>query len=179
MPWTEPVTFYDGDPLTAAQLNTFVVENLLETAPGKATTASRLLTTSNVSQINEQQWARDYKSSEIIVDSKFPSVEEDEGEPLGPSVTVQHGGQMLIMYDCRIMVTAGGGNAMYVPVINGDMPEDSNDAVRSGREGNQRSGCWMLWEGDPGLATVTMAYGTSNSSTTGAYAQRRLSVLPF
>src|SRR5690606_31278867 len=177
MPWTDPVTFYDGDPLTAAQLNTFIRDNLLETGPGKATTASRLITTANVNQIEERQWSHAYAGASLTVDNKFPSIEENEGEALGPSLTVDHGGQMLIMYDCRIYVDDETGNAMYAPVVNGDLPETSNYAVRSGREGIQRSGGWFLWEGEPGLAEITMAYGIYGNGTVASYAYRLLSVL--
>lgn len=40
MAWTVPSTFVDGYPLTAAQLNTLIRDNLLETAPAKAIAAT-------------------------------------------------------------------------------------------------------------------------------------------
>ncbi len=42
MAWTAPITFTSGSVLTAAQLNTYLRDNLNETAPAKFTAAGQL-----------------------------------------------------------------------------------------------------------------------------------------
>lgn len=180
MPWTNPITFEDGDPLTAAQLNTFLRANLLETGPGRAAANGRLLTTLNVNQIGERQWARDYNHQDISLDRRFPVSEDAEGSTYGPEVTVEHGGRMLILFDASIRTIEGTGNAIYAPMIDGRSPDSSHYALRSGREGVHRSmGCILWTESPPGVSTVTMAYGTYSSSTTCLYSHRRLTVIPM
>lgn len=194
MAWTAPITFTNGDPLTAAQLNTFVRDNMLETGPGKSVVRGRMLVTENVNDILERQWVRDYQGghinqSDITLDRPFPVTEDQEGTEYGPSVTVQHGGTMLLMYDARIQMTAEGpSDAVYAPVIDGQRPQNTHFAVRSGREGGGRWGAWWLWKGEPGLSYVTMAYGISGPTgrtdddgdpVTARYAGRRLTVIPF
>lgn len=180
MVWTVPVDFHDGDPLTAAQLNTFVRDNFLETGPGKATENGRMLVTAGVNDIAERQWARAYSSPEIVVDSSFPKAEDDEGKLYGPTLTVAHGGQVLLFYDALMFVQSGGGNAIYAPMIDGAAPESSNQALRTAREGAFRSGAFFLaTDLTPGTSQITMCYGVSNNTTTAAFAYRRLTAIPF
>lgn len=180
MAWTVPVDFHDGDPLTAAQLNTFVRDNFLETGPGKATMESRMLVTENVNHIVERQWARAYEDSQITVNNTFPHSEDDEGKLYGPVVTVEHGRQMLILFDTLIQVQSGGGNGIYAPMIAGNAPESSNYALRTAREGIFRTGAFYWATGlEPGTSQVTMCYGASNQTTTVNYRYRRMTVIPF
>lgn len=179
MAWTDPITFRNGDPLTAAQLNTFIRDNMNETATAKATTAGRFIAVSGLNQVTERQWARGYESEEIFVDGMFPRAENEEGDIYGPTATVETSGLLLILFDSRISMSAGDGNAIYAPSINGSMPDSSNYALRSGREGIGRCGSYYVAEVDPGLATVTMTYGVSDRDSIGRYAQRRVTVIPF
>ena len=179
MPWTDPITFYDGDPLTAAQLNTFIRDNLLETAPAKATREGRLITTASIHSVAERQWARDVKTDSINVENQWFVSEDEDGTPYGPTCTVAHGGALLIFYDALITVTAGNGNAVYAPGVNGNAPEHTNYALRSARDATLRTGSVYYVELEPGVAEVSMYYGTSNQTTTARYDERRLTVIAF
>lgn len=182
MVWTAPVTFVANDVLTAAQLNTFLGENMMETAPGKATRENRLICATGVNALEERQWARDYASQAgvITVDSQFPSNEDlGENEKPSVSVTVHHGGKLLVMMDVGIRVSAGSGNAMAGLSIDGTMPESSNYAVRSGRNRWARIGTQVILSVEPGISTIEMVYGTSNTSTTAQYRYRRIAVQPL
>jgi len=184
MVWTAPITFYDGDPLTAAQLNTFVRDNMMETGPGKAVRDSQLLVTDNVNLVSPRQWARAIDKTIITVDSEFPTAEGKEDgvdDPVtGPTVTVAHGGAMLIFYDARIRILSGDASAAYAPVVDGQSPENTATAVRSDHTYFARAGsCTYVDLGEPGISEVSVAYGVLNNSTTAQYALRRLTVLPF
>lgn len=180
MVWTAPITWEDGDPLTAAQLNNFVRNNFLETEVSKATTASRLITTAGMNAVREQQWARGFSSNVVTTTAQFPTIDDSEDDTeFGPIVTVEHGGRLLVMYDAMILVASGAAEALYGPVLNGRLPDSSMNAVMSGRSTYSRCGAWTLMEAEPGLATITMAYGVSGSESTARYSLRRLTVLPF
>lgn len=182
MSWTVPITFVDGDPLTAAQLNVFVRDNMLETGPGKATTASRLLTSTNLNTIAERQWGMGYVATSINVTEHFPVTEDGDGNVYGPEVTVQHTGRALILYDAyiRVQVNENGGSAVYGPVFNDDHRGAVTDnTIRSGREGGMRAGGSTVYFGEPGLLKVTMGYGVSRAGDDTLFGQRRLTVFPF
>lgn len=180
MVWTVPITFANGDPLTAAQLNIYVRDNLMETAVAKATTAGRIFSAIGVNRLGEQQWARAYSGGDTLpVDRTFPQTEDENGELFGPTVTVQHNGMMLILIDARVRSEGGTGDAVCAASVNGQRPDNTNYAIRSGREGNARQGTVQLWTGPAGLATVTLAYGTTGNSSVAHYGNRRLTVIPF
>ena len=192
MVWTVPITFVDADPLTAAQLNVFLRDNMLETGPGKATTGARLLTTFGVNQIGERQWARTVLNSTITTTNKEYAVIQDEDDVLyGPTLTVEHGGKCLVFYDANVTSTTGGA-AMFGPVFDGDTREAANPAstvnsnvsvtakaAASARRSGARLGGIMLYTGEPGLLRVDMGYGSINTSSSATYSHRRLSIYPF
>lgn len=185
MAWTAPITFYDGDPLTAAQLNTFLMENLNASAPGVASAARQLLVSYGKNQITARQWAKTYKSGAVTISSPFPA-DPDEDSDLGPTVTFEHGGGFRLLYDCTIRRSAGTGYANYSPVIvdgPGELPSHYEIAVRSGSSNITRTGSSCIVQGaDPGVTTVTMKYGNSPASgaeATCVYDNRRLTVIPL
>lgn len=187
MAWTVPITFVDGDPLTAAQLNTFLRDNLNATAPGIATTPGRLIVTAGKYQLAERQWVQATKRGVVTCDSPWPSDPAEEGDP-GPSVTFQHGGQFLALYDARIRPLGGVGVLNYAPVIEGDTdntPSVYRTAVRSNRTSiYYRTGGFYWFTGlEPGVTTVTMKYGNTPGADAatehGDFAERRLTVIPF
>lgn len=182
MAWTAPITFLDGDPLTAAQLNVFVRDNLNETGPGKATTNSRLLTTSNVNSIEERQWATAYVADSFSATEYFPVTENGDGTEYGPTVTVEHSGRVLVMYDAyiRVLVNENGGSAVCGPVFNGSSRDSTTDnVIRTGRESGMRAGSSTIYYGEPGLLTVTLGYGVSRQGDTTLFSHRRLTAIPF
>lgn len=180
MAWIAPPVFVDGDPLTSAQLNVTARDNMRETGPGKATRASRVIGVEGTNRIVERQPARAYIGDSMDVNAQFPTlIETGDDNSVGPTINVQHGGLMFIEYSARINVTSGGGNGMIVPVVNGELPDTSLNALRSGLNNYMRASGFVIAVAEPGLAEVTLAYGASNSSTTVNYAQRRVCVWPF
>lgn len=187
MAWTVPITYYDGDPFTAAQWNTFVRDNLNATAPGVATTAGRLIVTSGKHQLAERQWVRDYIGKTVTCNSAWPADPNEEDSP-GPAVTFEHGGQFLALYDCQIRPQGGFGLLNYSPVIEGDS-ENTPEAYEAGVRANlttyyMRTGSYHWFTGvSPGITTVTMKYGNTpgpdGSTEWGDFSRRRLTVIPF
>jgi hypothetical protein len=187
MAWTVPITFYDGDPLTAAQWNTFVRDNLNATAPGIATSPGNMIVTSGRNRIAERQWARSIISEGVLSSGEWPGDPDDDANP-GPTLTFEHGGSFLMLYDVRIRRESGTGAVNYAPVIEsgpGELPNVYNMAVRTTTSNYIRTGSHILVTGaDAGITTVTMKYGATpasggTSDSVGSYAQRRLTILPF
>lgn len=182
MTWIATQRFIDGDPLTAAQLNTFVMDNLDASCAGIARNKGRYIVTSGYRQLAERQWVRAYASGTVTATNDWPS-DPDEEDDLGPSVTFEHGGSFLCYYSCRIQRVTTDGFMNYAPVPD-PTPEGLSVysyAVRSTKSTYERMGSHMLFTGlEPGMNTVTMKYGrNSGNGATGNYAQRRLSVLPL
>ena len=187
MAWTAPITWYDGDPLTAAQLNLFVRDNFLASEAGVATTASRMIVTDDLNSVSERQWAKHYMSAQLDVTDEFPTTEED----IGPVVSVKHNGFLLIMFDTRLHMSSGTGTAVYAPMVNGSLIDTEQAGaygtdvgpyvtfIRNSSADIIRMGGSAVWEGEPGIAKVSMAYGTQHSGGNAQYIQRRLTVIPF
>lgn len=185
MSWTAPIRFVDGDPITAAQINTLFRDNLNSTAPGIATRQGRLIVTAGKHQLAERQPVKSYRDGNVSTEAEWP-VDPDNEDDLGPSVTFEHGGSFLAIYTTGIRRSAGtGGFADYGPVVEGTSRDDGPSvfecAVRSADNGYRRLGGHYLFEGiEPGLTTVTMKYGVSSSTgARGTYEQRDLLVIPF
>lgn len=182
MVWTAPITFLDDDPLTASIMNSHVRDNFLETGPGKATTASRLLTTAGTNNIGERQWGTALVRSTISVSEFFPTLENNIGDLYGPKVTVEHGGRVWVAWNSFIRVPTGSnaGSAVVGPVFNGDERASlTRQCSRSGREGGMAASASTTYYGEPGLLTVALGYGVSKAGDAAEFAERRLTVIPF
>lgn len=182
MAWTAPITFYDGDPLTAAQLNTFIRDNLNATAPGIAAVGGRLIVSRGRNVVNDAQWAYAYAGPTITLSSEWPAEAEEEDDQ-GPSVRFEHGGTYLLLYDCRMRRISGSGSMNYAPEITsgpGELPNVYNMAARTAKSTYIRTGSHTLVTGvEPGVTTVTMKYGVTGAASSGDFAQRRLTAVPL
>jgi hypothetical protein len=179
MSWTSPVPFEDGQPLTAATLNTLARDNLLMTGPGVATTASRLITASGYNKIAEHQEVHAYTAVTFSTSSDWAVSEDEEGNLYGPSVTVEHNGLLRCVFDARIRRTAGAGAVMVGVGSKDAAPENTNATLRTTRTVATRGGMCTLLRLDPGISMITLFYGTTDSATVGEISQRRLTVVPY
>lgn len=185
MAWTAPITFYDGDPLTAAQLNTFVADNLNATAPGIAVTPHQFIVSSGKNSLAARQWVRYVDQTFFPIEAEWPADPDEEAEQ-GPTVTFPHGGSFLLLYSCFLRVETGTGAANYCPVIT-DGPGEINDVYEYGVRNSStswiKSGSHALIQGvEPGVTTVTMKYGStpgSGAPATTRYSNRKLTAIPL
>lgn len=185
MAWISPITFVDGDPLTAAQINNFLQGNLNACAPGIATRAGRLIASGGKNVVVERQWARGWKPDVITIDGEWPGDPDVESD-IGPTITFEHGGTYMLMYDAMVRKLSGTGYMNYAPEITegpgSDFPDVQHMAVRSGHLNvyvRTGSSFWVTGV-EPGITTVTMKYGsTPGSVASGDFQQRRLSAICF
>lgn len=87
MAWTTPLTAVASTALTAAQWNATVRDNLLETAPAKATTTGRIIVATGTNSVTE----RAVLSSNIATSQSTSSVTYANLSTPGPAVTLTTG----------------------------------------------------------------------------------------
>lgn len=181
MAWTSPMTFTDGRPLTAAQLNTHVRDNLLETETAKAHTAGGFY----VAQAPHSVALRQPRKA--FVDTAEETTETDYTDLTtpGPKVTCITNTSALCIVGARLDNTGSPStSSVYMSVeVSGASSLEAADARAlvgpgGGDDLSTRSSFWM-YEDDltPGENTFVCKYRCG--SGTGNFGRRRLIVIPF
>jgi hypothetical protein len=182
MAWTAPMTWVDGTPLTAAQLNTHLRDNLLETAPAKATvqdTSGRYFVTSGANQIAERRLIRaNVSTGENTTSTSFTDL-----ATVGPTNTsLDTGIACLILFGCSMSNTGSGNTCRMGFEISG---------ATSLAAGNTRSFEFTTAAANQGIhaGSFFLAQLTAGSNTfqakymvtagTGTFQFRELYVMPF
>lgn len=99
MAWTAPMTFADGTALTAAQMNTYLRDNLNETMTAKATTAGALFFSTDVNEWAERYPNYQRKNTTFTTSSVTYVDSGGSGSSSGaPKVTVTTGTDALILF---------------------------------------------------------------------------------
>lgn len=124
MAWTAPITFVAGNVLTAAQMN-LIRDNLLETAPAKATTRGRFIVTNGPNAVVERVINDDSVSTaQVGTSSSY-----DDLATAGPAVTVTSGTSAMVFWSAQ-MSSAAAGAAGYVSVeVSGATSIAASDAI--------------------------------------------------
>ena len=106
MAWTTPVTAVSGALLTAAQWNASVRDNLLETAPAKATTSGRIFVSTGANAIAQREIKTEYLSaSGTTTSTSFVNL---TGGGTGPTVAVTTGVLALVNIQCQMNNASNG-----------------------------------------------------------------------
>ncbi len=177
MAWTTPMTFVPNSVLTAAQLNTFLRDNVMESMPGTATTSGRYFVTSATNRIAEAIPNMTY------VDTSDTTTSNDFADLLvtvGPSVTVTTQTRALVCLFTGMQISTSGASWMAYEV-SGATQQDPSDhiAVMQQRTTLVRLSNVFLQEGlTPGSNTFTAKYRVTGTGT-GTFVNRQLSVMPF
>lgn len=188
MAWTAPMTAVAGAMYTSAAFNTYVRDNLLETAPAKALTDSGYFVTAGTNQIAERSLAQKHISQQDSFTST--SYADPDGSisgfsPVpGPAVTVKTGSVALVMVGGRV-----GGNSVATASVkmswaaSGTTTIAATDLWAAGPVGLSQYGfsyCTRVWLATgltQGNITFTAKYAVS--SGTGYASYRTLTVMPF
>lgn len=186
MSWTAPVTWLDGSVLTAAQLNTYLRDNLLETAAAKSSHNGGLgggyFATVAKNAIAERGVTMATLGSTTQTTS---STTYTDLVTKGPGVTTVTGEKALVFFGGAVRHGTAGGQASISVEVNGasDIPADDQWCLYYERAGAINSFTeWMrsyLFEGlTPGENTFVLKYKTSSGGVAG-FASRKLVVLPL
>jgi hypothetical protein len=125
MAWTTPLTAVDGAALTAAQWNASVRDNLLETAPAKATASGRIFVSTGVNSIAQ----REIKQGQVLTQETTTNTSYTDLTTVGPSVTITSGTLALVSIQCQ-MFSSGSSNSNWSSfAISGATTVASSDQV--------------------------------------------------
>lgn len=179
MAWTAPMTFTDGTPLTAAQLNTHLRDNLIETAPAKASREGGYFVTTGPNSITER-----LAVSAIVpnLDNTSSTSYDDLDITGGPTVTTRTGSKAFVIISglMRIQGTSTTAVTRMSYEVSGDSsiaPADTISIRNSGASAIGPSFAHVVSNLTPGTNTFTAKYRVS--SGTGDFSTRRITVFPL
>lgn len=166
--------------LTAAQWNASVRDNLLETAPAKATGAGRLIVTTGANTVTERVPST---ASVLTAQTTTSSTFTDLTTP-GPAVTGTTGTTAIIMMLARASNGTVGGVSRFAVAVSGATTAaadpDIGFAFAAASTGQLVNGSAVyLHTGlTAGSNTFTMKYCTDGTGT-GTFSSRRVAVVPL
>lgn len=172
------MTAVTGSVYTAAQFNTFVRDNLNETAPAKATTVGGYFVTTTLNEIAERVGDREtIATQETTASTSFTDL-----ATTGPTVTATTGALALVIFGCEQSNDGTGSTRTSVDVSGASVigADDIRALTLSGVTAGailQASHAVFYDDLTPGSNTFTMKYRVS--SGTGSFRRRRLIVLPY
>lgn len=179
MAWTAPPTAIANTALAAATWNAGVRDNLLETAPAKASKAGSLFVSDGVNSIVERTIGFD----EVLTAQQSSSTTYDDLATVGPQVTVDTGTRALYILSAQSGHSADNSavrTSIEVTGATSISPGDSREMLIDGLPGGQAlavSWAHLETQLNPGSNTFTMKYRVTVG--TGTWSERRLIVLPF
>lgn len=183
MTWRAPFTAVAGSILTAAQVNTFIRDNLNETMPARAATPGSLFVTSGTGEIAERILveAEDTDPADITSTS-FDN--PNTGSP-GPAVTAVTGTRALVGYRANLRILSDTARIEMSYSVSGASEIEASTTRSVGYSLSNSVGGYqhrmgvvdMATELEPGTNVFTLKYNVS--SGTGTADDRRLWVLPL
>lgn len=178
MTWTVPFTAIDGTPFTAAQYNTNIRDNLVETETSRAQTMSGYCVTVGSNQIAERVGATSVIGTSDTTASAGTYTDLDNTP--GPEVTVFTGTMAFVAVSCSL--SNSSGNAAWMShAVSGATETDAVDSLGielQSTVGQKPGAVFLRTDLTPGYNTFTSKYRVSTSGT-GTFAARRITVFPF
>lgn len=179
MAWTAPKTFVANTTLTATDLNIYLRNNFLETAPAKATTSGSLFVGAGPNAIVE----RKSQLATITAAEGTSSTSYTNLETVGPAVTVTTGPRVLIIISAAISSSVVNTQNFMGYEISGTTSQAATDTLSLSTDGiaadktNRR--CTILMEEtlNPGVNTFTCKYKVT--AGTGTFQNRFIGVWPL
>jgi hypothetical protein len=184
MAWTAPMTFVAGNALTAAQLNTHLRDNLLETMPGKATTPGGFFVVDGTAPIRLEE--RVVTSAALMEpDSTATTTFTDLSTgTVGPSVTVNTGTRAMTWFGARMYNGTAAAQCVMTYEVSGattSAAADSSALIIDGLNTAQRQQQGMydfLTTLTSGINTFTCKYRAGGAGTA-YFFWRRIGVWPL
>lgn len=177
--WTSPMTYTAGATLTAAQLNTYLRDNLNETAVAKATTAGSLFVATGLNAIAERIPAVNLVStSETTTSTSYGNLTTS-----GPSVTCTTSTKALVIVSAQAANNTGGNSSYMSWKVTGATTAASADTWAlefrdAGTTGLMNASRAHLEASlTAGSNVFTAEYRVSGG--TGTFQRRHIVVIPF
>lgn len=179
MAWTSPMTAIDNATWTAAQFNTHVRDNLLETMPGKAAAAGRWFVVSGTNAIAE----RVISEASVATAQTTGSTSYVDLATVGPAITVTTGTKAIVFWGANMSnATAAVGSNMSVAVSVSTTIAASN-TFRCCTNGHTaangvRVSSFYRFSLTAGSNTFTAKY-RSDTASLSTFSDRMIAVLPL
>jgi len=174
MTWQAPITWTTNQTVTSAQLNAQIRDNMLETAPAKATTAGYHFASNGTNTIAER----------AILDQVIDTLESTAVTTYtnlatdGPTVTMTTGVKALVWHTAQCS-NSGVGSALTSFEITGATTTVASDARCIQSDGvaaaTWRFGTTSLMATTPGSNTFHMQYKAGSGTAT--FQKRRMIVM--
>lgn len=180
MAWTSPMTAVANSAFTAAQFNTHVRDNLLETAVAKSTQSGSYFVGTGLNSLAEriaQSSTVDPVTSETTTSTSYTNLTTP-----GPAVTVTTGTKALVLISSYVFNTSSG-DACYASVeVSGATTTSASDLFCLQYESNSSADVLNATRATvmtltAGSNTFTMKYRVSGG--TGTFRRRELVIMPF
>lgn len=183
MAWTAPMTAVAGNAFTAAQFNVNIRDNLLETAPAKATTATGFFVATGANTIAQ----RLVGNATVVANEGTTSGTYVDLTTVGPTVTVNTGTRALVIWSAQCHNDTSDGWALGSFNVTGATtisPGDDNSIgtrqPTTGTASRAVVSCAQRWVTlNPGTNIFTMKYKTVGAVGTAFFTRRNLTVIPF
>lgn len=169
------MTFSSGSVLTAAQLNTHLRDNLLETAPAKATAANQHFVGTGANAIAARLIDDDIvETSESTTSTSYTDL-----ATTGPTVTSTTGSLALVTVTAECVNNTAAATANATFAISGATTTAASDIRRIRNSGTSaiRVSVQTLIGVTAGSNTFQMKYRASSNTAT--FENRRIHVFPF
>lgn len=181
MAWTSPMTAVANAVFTAAQFNTHVRDNFLETAPAKATTAGSLFVATGTNAIAQRTptTANVFGSCTRTANSYAAP---DTGT-VGPAVTVTTGTQALVILNADCFNTTATSTALMGFAVSSASTVSASDSYAIGQVssgtavGNKIGSAFYVSGLTAGSNIFTAQYKAS--ANTGTFQDRHITVVPL
>lgn len=179
MAYSTPLTAVSNATLTAAQWNASVRDNILETAPAKATTAGRIFVATGTNAIAE----RVISTAVVTTGESTSSTTPTDLTTSGPAVTATTGANALVFISCEINnnTSSAFSQAAYAVSSATTIAADITRGIelRAAAANQQvRMGIAHLETAlTPGSNVFTMKYWASSGGGSGLFQNRRIIVM--
>lgn len=179
MVWSAPMTAVAGSVFTAAQFNTFVRDNLNETAPALASQAGSMFIGTGVNSIAERIPEEDTINTQETTTSTSPT----DLATVGPFVTVSTGTRAIVAIRSALENSSAGPTTHISYDVSG-ATSISADITRAATIAGLGAGSririgftGMIVALNPGFNTFTMKYWVT--AGTGTFVHRQITVIPL
>lgn len=179
MAWTSPMTAVANEAFTAAQFNTHVRDNLLETAAAKAVSSGGFIVTTGANSVTQRTPDTDVvDTSESSSSTSYTNL-----ATVGPSVTLDTGSKVLIHWGAQMLNNNLGSFVVVAPEVSGATTLAASDNISSSHQQPRASddfsygSSYLYTSLNQGTNTFTLKYKVT--SGTGTWLRRFLIVIPF
>ncbi|MFT2016285.1 hypothetical protein ACMA1D_10645 [Streptomyces sp. 796.1] len=180
MAWTAPMTAVAGATFSAQEYNLYIRDNLMTTAPAKATAAGQHFVTSGAREITARTTTGSSAAGTVTATTDIYTAKTG-----GPQVTVTTGSEALVWFAAELSNDTAQGQSSCSVAATGasNVPAHNNwrlinDGTPAGQPLRAMS-FHRFTELNPGSNTFTMLYRAGTTSEIASFAERHLVVMPL